>query len=260
MPVSVNYANKEKEKAKWKEQLRRSCSPHPKKSLRHLTILVTGMQAREDEKYDIIVKEYNKDPQNIKEGLGMTRCDNAKEVSIVADVLRSICRMEFRVSTSYIRQVTHTILHAMRAGMNITVIGYSYGGSVIDRALAHLREQAERDPLVRSYSKDDGKNSGKKLRAYAFGSIYVPTKPHKVFSIRQYMFEDDWPARSCNHYAPVDRKKATTAGIKWLRPPREAADLNYFNRGIHLHKIYPVQIAYPRKDRAFSQMFDKKER
>lgn len=220
--------------------------------VRHYTILVTGMNAKEDDKYTDIYRGYNHDPANVRDGLAMIRCDNPKESSVIADILKSVCRVHLDPASSYVRKVRATLKRKMKTGVPITLLGYSYGGSAVERALEPLREAVESDKTddtVASYFHE------KKLRAFAFGSIHVADTPATVFPVKNFLFEDDWPSISCNH-VDVDVEKERRSGrVTVLPPPPEAAAIkSKFERGIELHKSYPVRKAFPRNDPPFKKM------
>jgi len=218
-------------------------------TIRHYTILVTGMDSKGTDKYANIVRDYNRDLVNKEAGLVMLRCDNPKESSIITDIMKSVCRVNLDPSTSYIRKVRATVRRKMKTGVPITLIGYSYGGSAVDRALDSFRERIDTDDIVAPYFTE------KKLKAYAFGSIHVADTPARVFPVKHYLFEDDWPSTSCNHMSPPRKNDKRRDGVRWLpTPPDIAAIANKFERGIKLHKSYPIHKAYPRNDAHFKEM------
>lgn len=245
---------------------------------RHLTVLLTGLSAREDAKYERLVDAYNAAPLHRHLGLRMLRMDNEKEHAIYGNVVRTVTGVPLRPSSGFIRLVEATVLDALRRGILVTVIGYSYGGSVLERVAASLRQRVARAVLqdardgssgvLRAAAAADMRSRGvppdtkvRPLRLFAFGSILVDPAdlpgvraPLEPFRVHHYLYRGDWPALTANK---IDPRSKGTRWLTWLEPSRallaEAAKEVHFgalDMGIFLHKNYPVSLAFPLRDAA----------
>lgn len=214
--------------------------PTAKKELRHVIILITGLGGNKGDKYDKIIKAYNSNPIKKQYGYKMTRCDNDEEIEIYSNILKSVCKIDLDgkpESNKYVAKVLRTVKNAIKSNVDISVIGYSYGGSIVERVIkeGNLKKYMEKV------------NFDKSLEFNTFGNINISVEPSKDYKVHHYLFKEDWAALQCNHISPNNNYPHIT----WLNTHNyfEKNELNKnknLQLGIFVHQNYPLHIVYPK--------------
>jgi pimeloyl-ACP methyl ester carboxylesterase len=122
--------------------------------------------------------------------------ENSKDMT--ANIARRIASAPNTLKTTrFVQQVMDRVVSAILAGERVTLVGYSYGGSIVSRVAIELRKRF-------------GKVSH--LKALTLGSIYIPNPTQtEGVNIRHYAFDNDI-ARVCH------KRSGGCSFVKFLKP------------------------------------------
>jgi hypothetical protein len=125
---------------------------------------------------------------------------NPSYVSAAYDVAQTYCNIRPGLNNAFVKEVAAKVTTHMDAGDNVSLVGFSYGGSVVSR-VGELFKKASR--------------FSRQLSIATFGSIYVPTQERVAgIDITHFMYVND-VALKCNglnHKTPDPKKP-----VEWLR-------------------------------------------
>jgi hypothetical protein len=143
-------------------------------------------------------------------------CNEKRSKSMTANIARRLASPPNSLrTTAYVNEVMDRVIASLLSGEKVTLVGYSYGGSVVSRVAIGLKNMFGKVP---------------NLKAITLGSIYIPS-PAKTqgINISHYVYDNDI-AGLCHKRSPK------CSFVKFLKPK------NGYN-GLKSHLNYQKYIA-----------------
>lgn len=156
--------------------------------MRRILIFVLGLGCNETEQIRVSLQKYFRTPC-------IVMCNKSLGKTIV-NIGKTVCYLPPSKKSKFVHEVFYEVLEHANRDYNVTVVGHSYGGSVVSRVAEILTDKG----ITKT-----------NIRMITTGSIYVP-KPNltKNANIRHLMFKNDVALR-CNHLNP-----RTDTYVDWL--------------------------------------------